>query len=142
MSMGINLYIASGNLGSDIQKRQTPSGKDIGSFSMAVKSGYGEHEKTNWITVKVFSGLLGAIGDFLKKGTKVTVVGEIEIQEWETGGVKHTRVVVAANEIELQSKPQQQQATQSKPAYQPAQQQVAQQTYNQPPANFDDDIPF
>ena len=43
--MAINIFTASGNVGSDMDVRVTPNGKVIGSFSLPVKSGWGENEK-------------------------------------------------------------------------------------------------
>lgn len=44
--MAINTITASGNLGKDCEQRWTPNGKAVASFSLPVKQGYGEHEKS------------------------------------------------------------------------------------------------
>lgn len=145
--MSINLLIATGNLGSDMTQETTPNGKVIGKFSMAMKSGYGEYEKTTWLGVKILGGLVNAIGPYLKKGIKVTITGECELQEWDgNDGHHHAKLVVTARDVELPPRPQEQHGS---PAYQapnPAQpQQPAYQPASKPynPDEFNDDgIPF
>ncbi|MDE9590385.1 single-stranded DNA-binding protein, partial [Xenorhabdus bovienii] len=52
--MAINTIIVSGNLGKDCEQRWTPAGKPVSSFSLPVKQGYGDHEKTTWVICKMF----------------------------------------------------------------------------------------
>lgn len=43
--MSINVFTASGHIGSDMEVRYTGGGTCIGSFSLPVESGYGERKK-------------------------------------------------------------------------------------------------
>lgn len=139
--MGINVFTASGRLGNDMDVRYTPNNKCIGSFSLPVESGWGDNKKTAWVTCKLFGERAEKLSQYLTKGSQVSVTGAFQLDEWEKDGVKHSRPVIIVNDMQLP--PQQQQAPQQ-PAQQPAQKKPARQQpqYNEPPMNFDADIPF
>lgn len=123
--MAINLIVASGNIGKDAEQRRTPAGKAIAAFSLPVKQGYGEHEKTSWVTCKMFGAKAEKLPQYLVKGTKVTVTGEFVLEEWEDRqGSKRQTAVIIVNDIDFSG--------QSKHQPQPAQQQP----------DFDPDVPF
>ena len=155
--MALNVFTASGNIGKDCESRVTPAGKTTASFSLPVKSGYGENEKTSWVTCKLFGVKAEKLPQYLTKGTKVTVSGEFVLEQWEKDGVKHSMPCVIVNSLDFGgSKSEQgggQQGGWGQAAQQPAQQQpVARQQAPQnaappqqgyaPPMDFDDTIPF
>lgn len=150
--MGINVFTASGRLGSDMDIRYTPNNKCIGSFSLPVESGWGDNKKTAWVSCKLFGERAEKLSQYLTKGSQVTVTGNFQLDEWEKDGVKHSRPVIAVNDIQL---PPQQQGGYGQPQ-QPMQQQPmnnqpqqrnnqpqnqGQPQYNNPPIDFDDDRP-
>ena len=166
--MAINVFTASGNLGRDCEVRVTPNGKSIATFPLPVKQGYGEHEKISWVQCKMFGGMAEKLPNYLTKGTKVVVTGEFLLEEWEgKDGNKRSTATVLVNSLEFVSQsnatqgqqPRQQsvsrqagghqsnggQITPAQPQRQPApagyQGPQAQQQM-QPPADFDDAIPF
>ena len=131
----INLFIASGNLGKDIAVQFTPNGKCIGTFSLPVKSGWGEHEKVSWVRCKLLGDRAEKLSPYLKKGLKVTVHGKFELEQWEKDGVKHSMPCIIIDNVDLPAKgdsqaPQQTQAPVNRTAPQAA------------PESFDDLIPF
>ena len=135
--MAINVITVSGNLGKDCEQRWTPAGKAVASFSLPVKQGYGEHEKTTWVICKMFGAKAEKLPEHLKKGIKVTVTGEFIMEEW-TGqdGNKRSAPVIIVNQLDFSNnqagsqKPQTQTQTQQAPAR------------NEPPMDFDYDVPF
>lgn len=154
--MGINVFTASGRLGNDLDVKYTQNNKCIGSFSLPVESGWGDNKKTAWISCKLFGDRAEKLAQYLTKGSQVTVTGAFQLDEWEKDGVKHSRPVIVVNDIQLppqqQGQQQRQQPTQQRPMQQPqhmptqAQRQQApqqpQNQYNEPPMDFDDEIPF
>lgn len=100
----INVFIASGNLGGDIEIRYTPNGKCIGTFSLPVKSGWGDNEKTAWVRCKFFGERAEKLAPYLVKGAKVTVTGRFEMEEWEKNGVKHSMPCLLINDLDLPPK--------------------------------------
>lgn len=158
----MNAFTASGNVGKDAELRYTPAGKAIAQFSLAVKSGYGEHEKTSWVICKLFGKQAEAISQYITKGSRVTVTGEFSEEKWNGhDGAQRSDNMILVRDIDLppksqskQPQAQQQQQgghapTQHKiaPAQRPAPQS---QPQTQPQQSFtpnlddgwDDDIPF
>lgn len=132
----MNVFTASGNVGRDCELRQTPNGKSIGSFSIAVKQGYGQHEKTSWLNCKIFGKQAEAISQYITKGSKVTVTGEFVEEKWQgNDGVEKSANVIIVRDIDLP--PKQQGMPQSQPQRQ--QQPQAQPQHDE---SFDSDIPF
>lgn len=126
----MNLFSFTGNLGKDAEVKYLPNGSAVCEFSVAVKSGYGEREKTNWVRCAMFGKKAeGQLPQYLVKGTQVAVSGELELQEWEGQNGKGAALSVSVQNIDLiGSKPQQ-----GAPA-QASQQPVYGQSPQQPPA--------
>lgn len=144
--MAINTITVSGNVGKDAVLRVTPNGKHIASFSLPAKSGFGDNEKTSWLNCKMFGAMAEKLSVAVVKGAKVTVTGEFVIEEWtKQDGSQAQTPTILVRDIDLpprgtpgNDKPRQQQSSE-----QPRQQQrPAPQPQNEPPMDFDDDIPF
>ena len=140
--MAINIFTASGNVGSDMEVRTTQNGKHVGTFSLPVKSGWGENEKVSWVSCKMFGERAQKLAQHITKGTKLTITGSFVLDEWEKDGVKHSRPCVLVNDFDFGGSAQGQQ--QSQGGYnQQRPQQNQQQQYSQPKPDFefDDDLP-
>ena len=104
MAGSVNKAIIIGNLGGDPDIKTGTSGIPVGSFSVATSESWrdkqsGERkERTQWHRVVVFAeGLCKIVGEYLKKGSKVYVEGQIETRKWtDQGGVERyvTEIVV------------------------------------------------
>ena len=102
--MSLNLFIASGHLGNDIDIRYTANGKCIGTFSLPVESGWGDNKKTSWLRCKLLGERAEKLAPYLLKGSKVTVSGRFELEEWEKDGVKHSVPCIIVNDVDLPPK--------------------------------------
>jgi len=71
-----------GNLGSDAEVRYTADQKPVTSWSVALRSGYGKTEKTNWVRCTMFGDRGVKLASFLTKGTLVAVSGELSLNEY------------------------------------------------------------
>lgn len=76
-----------GNVGRDAEMRYTPTGVPVTSFSVAVNrrwnSASGEQqEKTTWFRVTCWRKLAETAGQYVKKGMKILVEGEVEAQAY------------------------------------------------------------
>ena len=74
-----------GNVGKDAEMRFTPSGTAVTSFSVAVNVGYGENKATAWYRVSAWGKTAEACNQYVKKGLRVMVEGELTPDK-ETGG--------------------------------------------------------
>jgi len=76
-----------GNVGRDAEMRYTPTGVPVTSFSVAVNrrwnSASGEQqEKTTWFRVTCWRKLAETAGQYVKKGQRILVEGEVEAQAY------------------------------------------------------------
>jgi len=129
--MTINVMIFAGNVGGDMEIRATPAGKVIGQFNVAVNQGWGDNQKTIWVTCKMFNDRAEKIAPYVKKGMLVTVSGALSVDEWEKDGIKNKRVCCIVNDVQLPKHGSTEQPTQN-PVPQSAEGQE----------RFDEDIPF
>ena len=103
MAGSVNKVILIGNLGRDPAVRRMPSGEAVVSFSIATTENWrdkasGERkERTEWHNIVVFNENLGKIAEqYLKKGSKVYVEGQLQTRKWadKDGAEKYTTEVV------------------------------------------------
>jgi single-strand DNA-binding protein len=91
----INKVILVGNLGQDPEIKTMQSGDKVANFSVATSESWkdkatGERkERTEWHRIVVFNqGLINVCQNYLKKGSKVYVEGQLENRSWEQDGQK------------------------------------------------------
>ena len=126
----MNLFTFTGNLGNPAEVKYLPNGNAVCEFSVAVKSGYGDKEKTNWVRCAMFGKKAeGQLPSYLQKGTQVAISGELELQEWEGQNGKGAALSVRVENLDLiGGKPQgQSQGAQNNQGYAPQQNAPAQQ---------------
>ena len=78
----MNVLIITGNLGKQAEQRFTPAGDSVVSFSVAVKSGYGDKAKTTWVKCQMWGTRGEGVLPYLVKGQLVGVSGEFSMNEW------------------------------------------------------------
>lgn len=153
-SRGVNKVILVGNLGQDPEVRYMPNGGAVANITLATSESWrdkttGEQkEKTEWHRVVLFGKLAEVAGEYMKKGSQVYIEGKLNTRKWtdQAGVEKYTTEVHVNVGGTMQmlggkaegGKPAQSGAQQSRPAQQS---QPAAQN-NEPPMDFDDDIPF
>lgn len=93
-----------GNITKDPDLTETDSGIAVCKFSIAVnrrRAGDGE-QQTDFFNVTAWRGLGETVAKYCKKGSKVCVVGRIELRQYESrDGVKKLAVDVVAEEVEF-----------------------------------------
>ena len=89
MSGCLNRVTLIGHLGGDPEQRTTQAGAPVVTFSLATSQNWkdpesGEkRERTEWHRVVVFNpGLLKIAAQFLKKGSKALIEGELRTRKW------------------------------------------------------------
>ena len=105
MAFSVNEVTLLGNLGKDIEVRETNSGLEVGGFSVATT--YGKKVKEEWTNETTWHNVvLFKPNDFLKnslvKGSKVFIKGRIQNRSYEKDGdTKYISEVVASQVIPL-----------------------------------------
>ena len=99
----MNLMTFTGNLGRDAEVKYTASGTAIASFSVPIKSGYGDNEKTSWVRCAIIGKRAeGGLIQYLKKGQLVGISGELSVNTYTNkDGEEKTSVEVFVKEIDL-----------------------------------------
>ena len=89
MAGSVNKVILVGNLGADPEVRRTQDGRPIVNLRVATSENWrdkntGERkEKTEWHRVVIFSeGLCRVAEQYLKKGSKVYLEGQLQTRKW------------------------------------------------------------
>ena len=90
MAGSVNKVILVGNLGADPEIRQTKDGKPIANLRIATSESWkdrntGERrEKTEWHRVVIFNeGLTRVVEQYVKKGSKVYIEGQLQTRKWQ-----------------------------------------------------------
>lgn len=90
MAGSVNKVILIGNLGADPEIRRTQDGKAIANLRVATSENWrdkntGERrERTEWHRVVIFSeGLTRIAEQYLKKGSKIYLEGQLQTRKWE-----------------------------------------------------------
>ena len=86
-----------------IIKGKTKKDNDVivGKFTLAGNEGYGDNKKTTFIPITLLNKMVENLEEYLIKGTKVNVVGKLDIKNEETEEGYKTYVSVISNEIQL-----------------------------------------
>ncbi len=104
--MSLNKVTLIGNVGQDPEIRSTSDGRELANFSIATTESWkdkntGEkRDKTEWHRIVVFSqGLVGIIKNYVKKGSKLYIEGQLQTRKWtDNNGVeKYTTEVILQN---------------------------------------------
>lgn len=72
-----------GRLGKDPEIKQTKSGSDMCSMSVAVDSGFGNNKTTTWYRVSAFGKNAESSAKYLKKGSLICASGDLAVNEFE-----------------------------------------------------------
>ena len=99
---GINKVILVGNLGQDPEVKFTAGGAAVTTLSIATSESWkdkesgAEQEKTEWHRVVLWRRLAEIAGEYLKKGSKVYIEGQLQTRKWEQEGqTRYTTEVIA-----------------------------------------------
>lgn len=103
MAGSVNKVILIGNLGADPEIKTMQSGDRVVNLSLATSESWkdkttGERkERTEWHRIVVFNqGLVKLCENYLSKGSKIYIEGQLETRSWEQDGQKRysTEVVL------------------------------------------------
>lgn len=134
--------VVMGNLGQDPEVRFTQTGTCIANLSVATSEKWkdkqtGEQkEQTEWHRVVLFNRLGEIAGEYLQKGAKVLIEGQLRTRKWQAqDGSDRYSTEIVGREMKMlggtkDASPDKRDMQNSQPAPPP------------PAPDFDDDIPF
>lgn len=98
MARGVNQVILLGRMTRDIEIRETPSGKAVGNFSLAVNRG---KEEVDFIEMTAWEKTAEIMAQYTQKGSQLVVVGSLRQETWEDkdSGKKRSKLTVTAHDV-------------------------------------------
>lgn len=109
MAADINVWTGTGRLTRDAELKQTKSGTHVLQFGLAVngrrKNQSGEWEdKPNFIDCTMFGDKCLKLQQYMTKGTKLAVAGELDFQSWQAeDGSKRSKLGVVVRDFSFMS---------------------------------------
>jgi single-strand DNA-binding protein len=119
-----------GNVGKDAVTRTTQSGDSVTGWSVAVEERNGQDKRTIWFDVSMWGKRGTALAQYLTKGTRVAVAGDLSTRENEG----KTYLTVRADQVTLLGGGERRDEARRDDAYSPPP--------NAPRGDIDDTIPF
>ena len=136
----MNSWSFTGHIGEDCNTRFTQSGDSVVSFSVGVKSGFGDKATTTWAKCAMFGKRGESVAPYLKKGALVGISGEVNNREYQDKeGQKRYSLDVRVNDLTLLGGKSDR--AESAPS-QPAKPRNAQGAPKASISDMDNDIPF
>ncbi|MDF3821450.1 single-stranded DNA-binding protein [Leptospira sp. 96542] len=105
----LSYMILDGNLTADPEEKTIPGGKTLASFTVAVNhsSSYGDDsnkDDVSFFEVEAWEKLGENCSEYLRKGSKVTIMGNVKQNRWKTqDGENRSKVKVVASSIRFDS---------------------------------------
>ena len=101
-----NKVILMGRLAKDVDVRQTPSGKTVARFTLAVDRRQGKNtqgqQTADFLNIVAWEKLADFCSNYLQKGTKILLEGQLQSRSYEAqDGSKRYVTEVVARDIEF-----------------------------------------
>jgi single-strand DNA-binding protein len=154
MANDLNRHECIGRLGQDPELKYQTNGSAVANISVACSSSWKDkttgqkQEKTEWVRYVAYDKLAEIIVQYLKKGSKIYISGELRTREWtDQQNVKRQTTEIVANAMQMLDGRGDGQRTEQalQPRNQQSQYPAPAHSAPQQPAgfdSFDDDIPF
>lgn len=120
---GINLVIINGRLGKDPELKQITDKLSVCNFTVATSDKWvdkegNKQEKTEWHNIVVWGNQAKSCGEYLKKGSQVTVKGKLETRSYEDkNGVKKYTTEIKADNVQFEPKANSNKQTTEQPSF-------------------------
>lgn len=104
MARSLNQVTLMGNLTRDPELRQTPTGQNVTSFSLALNRSFKDssgawQDATDYIDCVAWGPLAERVSQYLSKGRRCLVQGRVQSRSWEQDGQKRSKVEVLAADV-------------------------------------------
>lgn len=95
----INNCTFTGRLGSDVDLKQTQTGKSVARFRLAV-NGF-KKDDTAWLDFEAWGKMAETLAQYRHKGDTVGLTAHAVVDQWEKDGQKHSRVKFVVDNLPL-----------------------------------------
>ncbi|MEJ2447553.1 MAG: single-stranded DNA-binding protein [Anaerolineales bacterium] len=104
--VGLNRIQLIGRLGRDPELKNTPNGKKVCSFSMAVNRRWKDREGasqevTDWFNIEAWERLAEICGEYLKKGSLIFLEGRLQTDSYEENGSTRYFTKVITSQMQM-----------------------------------------
>lgn len=94
----LNNIVLAGNVVKDPTTRSTPTGKNVSTLRLAVNNPLNDKEVL-YIDVETWDKQAEFVGKHVKKGSSVSAVGRLRLDEWMKDGNKQSKYLVIADRV-------------------------------------------
>lgn len=112
----MNVFTGIGRAGKDAEVRHTAAGKPVMNVGLAIDSGFGDNKQTTWLDCSAWGDRFAKVAEYIKKGDRVGVSGEIGTREHNG----KTYVTLNVREVTLLTKKPESQESAPQPITKPA----------------------
>lgn len=99
--MDANMFTVGGRLTKDATQKTVGQYK-LTTFDIANNTGFGDKKKTNYFTVNMWGAQGDNVFKYLKKGQRVIVSGELNVNNWQgNDGSQHTQLQIESKQFVL-----------------------------------------
>ena len=98
--MAINNVVITGNMVADTTLKYTQSGKAIANLTLAVSRRFNKDE-TDFFDVQLWGKTAEIAAEYLRKGSKIGIIGSLQQQRWEKDGKKFSKVIINGDQLEF-----------------------------------------
>lgn len=130
MAYSLNRWQGMGNLVNDPEIRHTNSGKTVVNIVIATETGYGDYKRTEFTRCFAWEKFAKQIAKLCKKGTQVYVEGSLRTRSWEDKDGKKRYVTEISLDKLIAGMRMREQG------------EIAEDDFNEPEEDDDDDLPF
>lgn len=95
----INVCTFTGRLGSDVELKQTSSGKTVARFCLAV-NGF-RKDDVSWLDFEAWGKSAELLSQYRHKGDTVGLTAHAVVDQWEKDGMKRSRVKFIVDSLPL-----------------------------------------
>lgn len=142
----VNKAVLIGNLTSDVELKQLPSGSAVANFNLEMTEVYVDkagdrQETTTRVDVEVFGRQAETCAQYLSKGRQVLVEGRLKMDQWQDKeGGKRSRLLVRALNVRFldPAPPPKPEPPPAKPVQPPAEPPINKSTEPDYPPEWDD----
>ena len=137
--------VFAGYIGRDSELKSTSSGDSVASFSLGVSIGTRDAPKTLWVDCSLWGKRADALSSYLRKGTSVTVSGDIDCRAFTSKKTGEVTAVITCrvDKLTFGSKGEREEPAPAAPKNAYAEVRGGSAAKTAPAAgSFDDDIPF